>query len=548
MKGKQIINIVNFIRAVEPRVQMDLVEPVREQIRLMKEHGLRGTFLLQYDALIDPAYIDLLKPLDPAQFEMGLWFETVQPLVEGAGIAWRGRYPWDWHAHCGFSVGYTKPQKEAMIDLFYTRFQEVFGYYPRVFGSWFFDSPTARYVADRYGCDAFCNCKEQYGTDGYTLWGGYYGQAYYPSRKNVFLPAVRSDDQLNVPLFRMLGSDPVCQYDFGLSAEVGTPRRQGVITLEPVYRSAGGGNPAWVDWYLKENFNGDCLSFGYAQAGQENSFGWEAMADGLCDQFARFAHLQAEGKLTVEPLGDSGRRYKQSYAVTPASTIVARSAWDDPQKHSVWYSSRFYRVNLYGDPAGLRIRDLHLFTPTLEDPFEDHLCESNEAVYESLPVIDGNRHSGGGILAGGYFTHPDGTPITASAPTFADLGDDTARLGYGDLQITLAEGALTVVSPREFALSVAIGRADHLPTVLSCTDRALTLAYESVIYTLTLQKGRFASPTALRSEDGVLEVVVTDSGRGRAPAPLFASDRGSAPAPLFAFDRGSAPAPRQEPS
>ncbi|MBQ2277510.1 MAG: hypothetical protein II333_02970, partial [Clostridia bacterium] len=92
MKNRQIVNIINFIRAVEPRSPMDLVTPVKEQIRLMKEHNLRGTFLLQYDALILPEYTDMLKALDPAQFEFGVWFETVQPQVEAAGLKWRGRF------------------------------------------------------------------------------------------------------------------------------------------------------------------------------------------------------------------------------------------------------------------------------------------------------------------------------------------------------------------------------------------------------------------------------------------------------------------------
>ena len=47
MNKRQIVNIVNFIRDVEPRGPVDLVEPVREQIALMKRLGLRGTFLLQ---------------------------------------------------------------------------------------------------------------------------------------------------------------------------------------------------------------------------------------------------------------------------------------------------------------------------------------------------------------------------------------------------------------------------------------------------------------------------------------------------------------------
>ena len=156
--------------------------------------------------------------------------------------------------------------------MLFEKFKEVFGYYPRVFGSWLFDSYTIRYISDKYGLDAICNCKEQYGTDGYTLWGGYYGQGYYPSRTNCFMPAQTKEEQIPAPLFRMLGSDQVYQYDFGMDRDSGAAGVQGVITLEPVYcgNSGGGGVPKWVDWYLRENFNGECLSFGYTQAGQGN--------------------------------------------------------------------------------------------------------------------------------------------------------------------------------------------------------------------------------------------------------------------------------------
>ena len=112
---RQIINIVNFIRAVEPRSDVDLLRVVREQIRLIDANDLCATFLLQYDALILPEYTELLKSLDPARYEIGIWHEIVKPLTDACGIPWTGRWAWDWHCHCGFPVGYTKPQREAMI-------------------------------------------------------------------------------------------------------------------------------------------------------------------------------------------------------------------------------------------------------------------------------------------------------------------------------------------------------------------------------------------------------------------------------------------------
>ena len=508
---RQIVNIVNFIRAVEPRMPMDLIRPVREQIALMKKHRLRGTFLLQYDALIQPEYVNLLKELDPAQFEIGVWFEVVQPLVEKAGIEWTGRFPWDWHVHCGFPLGYTKEQREQLIDILYEDFKEVFGYYPKVFGSWIFDSHTARYVCDRYGADAMCNCKEQFGTDGYTLWGGYYGQGYYPARKNIFMPGQTAETQLPAPLFRMLGSDQVYQYDFGMDPETGADACQKVITLEPVYSGeGGGGDPAWVDWYLRENFNGECLSFGYTQAGQENSFGWPAMAAGLEDQFAKFAALQAEGKLTVEPLGDTGRWFRRQYPVTPASAITAHSAYDDPGKNSVWYSSRFYRANLYVDASGLRLRDLHLFSENLTDPYEDRVCTGNEAAYETLPVADGNRHSGGGVVGGLVPLDAGGRPIGIGEMSFADLGEDSARVDYGAMSVLLTEYGMVFRGPDGFRLESRIApNAQHVPQVAGMTEKMLTLRYAGVEYTVRLEKGRFADAQTILSENGEITAIFT---------------------------------------
>ena len=507
MEKKQIVNIINFIRGCEPREPVDLLRPVQEQISLMKRLGLRGTFLIQYDALIEPTYTELLKQLDPAQFELGVWFEVVQPLTEQVGIPWTGRFPWDWHVHCGFSMGYTPRQREVLLDELYAKFRDIFGYYPKVFGSWFFDSHTARYVCDRYGADAFCNCKEQYGTDGYTLWGGYYGQGYYPSRSNVFLPAQNPDAQLSTPLFRMLGSDPVYQYDLGMSADSGAVPIQTVVSLEPAYKTAGGGNPEWVDWYLRENFNGECLSFGYAQAGQENSFGWESMQQGLEYQFPRFVQLQQEGKLIVEPLGETGRRFRETYAVTPASAISAHSAFDDPGKRSVWYCSRYYRINLYVDGGVLRIRDLHLFREDQPDPFEHTVCTGNEASYESLPVMDGNVFSGNQIIAGAYPTSPEGKLFSVGDFRFTETGPDSALVDFGSIRIHLTERGVRIMADGDFTLENRIGKTDrHFPTLVSCNASALQLQYGGMEYTVALTAGHFEGPKRICSENGVIEV------------------------------------------
>ena len=505
---KQIINIINFVRAVEPRMGRDLVTPVKEQIRLMKEHSLKGTFLLQYDTMIKDEFIEIFKELDPQQFELGVWHEVVQPMVEDCGLVWRGRYPWDWHTDCGFSVGYSKEEREKLIDALYEKFKSLFGYYPRVFGSWLFDTHTARYIEERYGADAFCNCKEQSGTDGYTLWGGYYGQGYYPSSKNVFLPAGELENQIHIPLFRMLGSDPVYQYDFQIDVQRECLVGQSVISLEPLCRNKGGGNKDWVNWYMKENFNGECLSFGYAQAGQENSFGWENMEKGITYQFALFEELRDMGKITVEQLGETGRWYKETYAETPASAITAHTAFDG-DKHSVWYSTKKYRINLYGEKNEMHIRDLHVFSDQLVDPYEDIVCTGSCAYYETLPVIDGSRYTGKGVRGGAYLKYSDGTEPQFGDMQFKDEGNGNAVITYGEITMELREASLKITAAKPFTLENRIGiDGGHLPEVRNVTSEGVQLSYNGVDYRLLLKTGKVINEKLLCSEGNVMEIVI----------------------------------------
>lgn len=394
-----IINIINFIRAVEPRdPELDLVEPIVNQIELVRRHGLAATWLLQYDALIEERFVAPLKELDDFQ-EIGAWFEVVQPLVEKVGLKWRGRpgYAWDWHSDVGFSVGYTPKEREMLADEFMAEFKRVFGQYPASVGSWFMDAHLLGYLADKYGVRASCNCRDQWGTDGYTLWGGYWNQAYYPSRINAYIPAQNESNQIPIPVFRMLGSDPIYQYDVGVG-----PNGQGVVTLEPSYSETaegGGGVPAWVDWFFGANFGTPCLTFNYAQVGQENSFGWAHMRDGLTYQINLIAGKVARGEVQVETLCTSAEWFRANYPVTPASAVTALTDWKNQGRKSIWYNSRYYRANLFWEDNEFRIRDIHLFDESYQERYLTKVCTTHNAIYDTPPVFDGFRWSDAQELA-----------------------------------------------------------------------------------------------------------------------------------------------------
>jgi len=394
----RIVNIINFIRLLEPRdpkiTEDVLYQTVVKQVEIMKKYNLNGTFLLQYDALMDSRYQKLLKSLPLGSFEIGAWWEIPQPLVEKAGLKWRGRYPWDWFANIGFATGYTPQEREKLADVYMSDFKKIFGYFPKSVGSWFIDAHTLNYLYQKYKIVASCNCKDQVGTDGYTLWGGYWNQAYYPSKINSYMPAQNEKNQIPVPIFRMLGSDPIRQYNQGLGG-----RRQGVVSLEPVYEHAGG-DSTWVNWFFKEMVEGESLEFAYTQAGQENSFTWYAMSKGYEIQMPLIARLRNENKVKVETLSESGLWFKKNYKTTPATTVTVNQYLRGSNLKTVWFNSRFYRVNLLWENGTLTFRDIHLFDEKFPSVYETKKATSNECSFFTLPFVDGYVWSNPNQIAG----------------------------------------------------------------------------------------------------------------------------------------------------
>ena len=128
----RIINIINFIRQTDYRVENAdslLYETVCEQVKLVNKYDLPATFLLQYDALINPLYQDLLKSKLNAHSEIGAWWELTQPQIEAAGIKWRGEHSWVSHANIAFSTVENTAATGHMIQLLPQ--SNVYKLYPR---------------------------------------------------------------------------------------------------------------------------------------------------------------------------------------------------------------------------------------------------------------------------------------------------------------------------------------------------------------------------------------------------------------------------------
>ncbi len=426
MMRRRVINFINFIRYDEPRLEMDLLTPVKEQIKLLKEAELPCTWLLQYDALAAGPYVDLLKAEMPAGQEVGLWFEINRMHCDDAGVEFHGRAGWNWdyHSNASLSIGYTQDERIKLADQAMKKFREVWGYYPKSVAAWYIDAFTLDYLGKNYDISASANCKEQYGTDGYTLWGGFFSGGYYPSKNNALLPACDSDNQITVPVFRMLGADPIHQYDSDIAAEA-----QQVVTLEPVWKNSGG-QAEWVRKFLDMIASSPCMTLNYAQAGQENSFGWPAMKDGYLNLVDEIKNRRNAGLLIVETLQDTGNWFQKNFKNTPAQTQIALEDTLAGDRRTIWYESRFYRANVIFDGDEIGLRDFQIYRDDYSEPFLEQTCDSHDATIDALPIIDGYRWSSLAELAKGqwYAVDADGNSTNLKCTAVDEIKIDEKTL------------------------------------------------------------------------------------------------------------------------
>ncbi len=378
-------------------------------------------------------------------------------------------------------------------------FKKIFGAYPKSVGSWFIDAHTLKYMHERYGIVASCNCKDQIGTDGYTMWGGYWSQGYYPSKQNAYMPAQHADNQIPVPIFRMLGSDPIHQYDSGLGGN-----RQRVVSLEPVY-PGGGGNADWCRWYFNALVDGAAMEYGYTQAGQENSFAWKRMAKGFEIQMPLIAQLKKEGKVTVATLGETGKWFKEKYQVTPPTSVTVLNDHSEMNQKTVWFNSRFYRANLLWEAGTMRFRDIHLFDERVASDYLTQRGTSTQCEYYTLPVVDGFRWSSLQTVAGLRLKTAEGLEIKGGDPQVDDQtkGELVVRWPVhspkGEIILKFTETSLDVSSNGElngnWQLELSSDNNAELPFRNIAPD-SLFCTYKDAPYSVQAKTGTFASGSA----------------------------------------------------
>ena len=496
MKKTAIVHIYNFIRMshTEPsRFLMDDFDTLRRILILVKQYGFPGTYALKYDALMEPRYQQLLKEYLDENDELGVWWEITEPLCRRAGVGFRDtrqELEYDDRVDSAYCLGYSPEERKLLVDAYMADFFSIYGYYPANIGAWVMDSVTIGYAREKYGVKAACICRDQVATDGFTLWGGWPNGVYFPSRDNAFIPASTEEKQLDIPVFRLLGPDPIYNFEDHVRRE----NMQGVVTMEPSWLP--GRDPRFVGSYFGGMTEEDALGIQYCQVGQENNFLWENIQPGLEAQLQRLVELVREGKVRVETMGATGEWFAKQYRLTPPATFQRGYDWSGNGLSAQWYASVNYRMGLLGEEGHLRIRDLFVYRQDYASRYLRQRIQTRQSLFDAPPVMW--PQFWGGPDDRPYIRLVDDRGCEPTGEILYDTIDAvTARARLvGCAELCMDQQGLTVKGP--YAL-----RFDRLPVLKEIRGREFVLEYEGFRYGFTVERGAVDGLT-IRPEDGVI--------------------------------------------
>lgn len=495
MKKQALVNIYHFIRKSTYNdgifTQEDF-DTLKNEMEILKQHQLPATYALKHDAVMDEQYTALIQSMVDEKDEVGAWWEITKEMADKAGVTWKGCDVIDLHVKAGYSLAYLPEERKKLLDVYMQDFKSVYGYYPKTIGSWVMDIVTFEYAKEKYGVEGGALCRDQKGIDGFTLWGGYVNGAYYPSKVNEYIPAQTHEMQVDMPIFKLLGPDPI--YNFEAEVREGAG---GIYTLEPAWTC--GQSETWVKWLFDCITEEEQLGYGYTQAGQENSFIWGNVGEGFEMQMRHIATLRKENKIRVESLRDSSLWFKKKYQLTPPVSYTASTDWNETfDLKTTWYSSRFYRSSLMLDQGVLSIRDLYIFDEAYASRYLNDSIDNNESVFDALPILNACYWSSKEQRASIDFIHTKtGEVIQGESVAFEGKEDDKTWVAKWkinatqELIITHTEDTMTFkFEAQEGYEPMAWGiRMNTLPVLKEIQNNKLICEHEGFTYALQIEQG-----------------------------------------------------------
>jgi hypothetical protein len=218
------------------------------------------------------------------------------------------------------------------------------------------------------------------------------------------------------------------------------------------------------------------------------------------------ARLRDVHKIRVETMEASGRWFSKKYKVTPVTSFSVDKDLEGSDLKTIWFNSRFYRINILWEHGTLRIRDVHLFNENLPSVYETQPVTENECRFFTLPFVDGYIWSKPEQLAGLRLKAViDGKEISLKGgdPKFTRTGPGIMHISWPlqtvqgwveiDLDEKKMEMKLKINQALNWFLDLSTAADVQLPFG-SISGRNLDCSFEGMHYNIQAAKGSFSKP------------------------------------------------------
>jgi len=348
----RFINVVIPVR-VSSYVK-DLGKNLIFQEKVVDEQDLAATWLLTYDVLNNPDLVQILKSFSD-RYEFGIFLEISPGLATDSEVFYHQSGSWHF-ANSVFLSGYSQEERKRLIDKVFEKFKDSFGTYPKAVGAWWVDSFSLKYMLDKYKITTSLGLADQFSTDGYQVWGGYFFP-FYPSKYHSAMPALDLENKLDVVIVNWASRDPLNGYYhsfFSTQDYLQPPVNKDTAYFENLLRT-----------YL---FNQE--SFGHIVVGLESDLSPEVYENEFKRQLMVVKKLENEG-VSVVTMSQFADWYRKKF---PKLSPVFSLAVDDilgSGKQVFWFGSPYYRIGLSFDKITqkTKIFDLRSYHKNFQEPY-----------------------------------------------------------------------------------------------------------------------------------------------------------------------------------
>lgn len=410
------------------------------------KYGLKTTIQITYASLFSKEAIELAKEYNEKYGdEIGLTLLGL-PCPE-----FKAKYKTEDFCLWMFS---NKTKKEIIDDVF-SKFYEVFGFYPESTSCYFLDAFSINYIKEKYpsvkcavatcweeGPKAYHTCNNSW----YTFMDGGPWNPWIPSKKNSHCPAFDKDDDSGIVAIPHLSRDLLACFD-GNGSNFGT-HPQNVLRGMIYYDDHGHIEYPYlynlIDQYhhLAKYNNGFSYNMMYVGPGWLNQKGrwecpYELLAQSYDDGLKYYGMLKQRGELLDLTMSEFADYYRAKH---PNYLDSENALWKDilygSNKQYFWYIDPFLRTCLDFNQGGAMI-DLRNFAARTKQDIGIGTDHVYDASYPYL--IQANYRAG-------YFTHYAGAGTVKSCKvTYKGETTDLCltrtmakfeKLDNGDVEIT----------------------------------------------------------------------------------------------------------------